>query len=837
MKHWSWKTVFLCLVLLHYSVCLGCLEQERIALLELKAIIAPNARDLITWVDVKGSDCCSWEKIKCNITTHRVIQLSLKSTYDTYDRVVNASLFLPFQDLQHLDLTDNSLSQRESNEGFEKFSSLKKLEILNLAENRFKNNVLPSLRAIPSLKNVSLFQNALQGSLSQVLGQLNNLEVLDLTANYLDDSFPFEGASNFSKLKVLNLDRNDFTGKIPPSVLSLHSLQALSLKRCNIKDSISGFCNLKNLQELDLVGNKFEGLIPACIETLTSLRFFDLSKNQLTGSVSFSLFSSLKSLQYLDLSQNHFQGTVLSASSVDPMFQLKYLSLRDCILNISSTDLLRFLRNHYDLRHVDIANANVHGEVPIWLLENNTMLETLILGNNSFFGDIRFPFHPGGYLSVIDISSNFIQGQIPTNIGDILPKLSYFNVAGNKLDGTIPSSLGVKTLAGIDLSSNNFTGELPESLALNPMELTTLIVSNNRLQGPISPAFFNITLMTIFCLNNNQFSGSLPNDIVGLLIVFKFDLSGNNISGRIPNWIGNMTASLTLDLGDNSFSGPIPTSLCNLEAVQHLDLSENRLSGSVPSCLMALLYLQFLHLQGNQLSGSIPMPSLQYTSLLVLDLKHNNLSGSIPKWPGSLSKLNVLLLKGNKFSGPVPRELCLLKKVAIMDLSQNMLSGSIPSCFSNITFGKSKSLGLALEIYLDFQTPTYGYAGLLRRDTGEYIFQVACTKQEEIEFRSKSYKGENLVSLSGLDMSLNRISGNIPVEIGALTAIRALNLSYNRLTGQIPSTLTNLEQLESFSVAYNNLSGPVPGQLSKFGPTSYNGNTYLCGAPLQNPCK
>ncbi|KAL5698473.1 hypothetical protein ACHQM5_029505 [Ranunculus cassubicifolius] len=252
---------------------------------------------------------------------------------------------------------------------------------------------------------------------------------------------------------------------------------------------------------------------------------------------------------------------------------------------------------------------------------------------------------------------------------------------------------------------------------------------------------------------------------------------------------------------------------------------------------MTLSNLQFLHLQGNQLSGSLPMTSPQYSSLLVLDLKHNNLSGSIPKWFGSLSRLNVLLIKGNKFTGPVPRELCLLNQIAIMDLSQNILSGPIPSCFSNITFGKTKSSDLAFEDELWYSTPTYVYPGLLGRSELSYTFHVTSTIQEEVEFMSKAYKGGNLVSMSGLDMSLNRFSGSIPVELGALTAIRALNLSYNQLSGQIPTALSNLKQLESFTVAYNKLSGRIPGQLSKFSATSFRGNTYLCGQPLQKPCK
>ena len=49
------------LVLVNGWICLGCLEKERIALLQLKASINyPNVHSLKSWVEEKGTplDCC-----------------------------------------------------------------------------------------------------------------------------------------------------------------------------------------------------------------------------------------------------------------------------------------------------------------------------------------------------------------------------------------------------------------------------------------------------------------------------------------------------------------------------------------------------------------------------------------------------------------------------------------------------------------------------------------------------------------------------------------------------------------------------------------------------------
>ncbi|KAL7164173.1 hypothetical protein ACSBR2_040146 [Camellia fascicularis] len=118
------RLVWLWVMLVFASECYGCLEHERIALLQLKASINHQNHNSIyprkeIWKGEATTDCCELEIIKCSTTTGRVIQLSLNSTYwDTGDRYLNASMFLPFEELQSLDLSYNGFAGWLENEGF-----------------------------------------------------------------------------------------------------------------------------------------------------------------------------------------------------------------------------------------------------------------------------------------------------------------------------------------------------------------------------------------------------------------------------------------------------------------------------------------------------------------------------------------------------------------------------------------------------------------------------------------------------------------------------------------------------------------------------------------------
>ncbi|KAB5556015.1 hypothetical protein DKX38_006924 [Salix brachista] len=114
MRQLLWVWMLLMALAFVNDRCHCCLQEERSGLLEIKAWFGhagAASSELRGW-DKEDLNCCNWSGVACDSTTNRVTGLVLPDVNDGglgKDLYLNASLFLPFKELDYLDLRSNQL--------------------------------------------------------------------------------------------------------------------------------------------------------------------------------------------------------------------------------------------------------------------------------------------------------------------------------------------------------------------------------------------------------------------------------------------------------------------------------------------------------------------------------------------------------------------------------------------------------------------------------------------------------------------------------------------------------------------------------------------------------
>ncbi|KAL5714059.1 hypothetical protein ACHQM5_016071 [Ranunculus cassubicifolius] len=191
-----------------------------------------------------------------------------------------------------------------------------------------------------------------------------------------------------------------------------------------------------------------------------------LPNKQLLGSIPEDI-GLIEHLQHIDLSNNMLNGSL--PNSLFNASEIKILALSN---NVISGNFPKVFHGLQSLQLLNLSDNALTGEIP-QNFSSLSNLTVLFLRNNYFYGEIPSGF---GSLQAVDLSSNLINGSLPSDFGG--EKLQYVNFTFNRITGEIPKEFGKKIPANatLDLSHNNLTGEVPstflsrktEYLAHNP---------------------------------------------------------------------------------------------------------------------------------------------------------------------------------------------------------------------------------------------------------------------------------------------------------------------------------------------------------------------------------
>ncbi|XP_007038488.2 PREDICTED: LRR receptor-like serine/threonine-protein kinase ERL1 [Theobroma cacao] len=468
---------------------------------------------------------------------------------------------------------------------------------LNLSNLILGGEISPAIGDLKNLQSIDLEGNKLTGQIPDEIGNCGSLVHLDLSDNLLYGDIPFS-ISKLKQLEFLNLKNNQLTGPIPSTLTQIPYLKILDLARNQLTGEIPRLIYWNEvLQYLGLRGNKLTGTLSSDMCQLTGLWYFDVRGNYLTGRIPDNI-GNCTSFEILDISYNQITGEIPYNIG---FLQVATLSLQGNKLTGKIPEVIGLMQA---LAVLDLSENELVGPIPS------------ILGNLSYTGKLY-------------LHGNKLTGPIPPELGN-MSKLSYLQLNDNQLVGTIPAELGkLVQLFELNLANNYLEGPIPHNIS-SCTALNQFNVHGNRLNGSIPLGFRTLESLTYLNLSMNDFKGQIPIELGHIINLDTLDLSGNKFSGAIPASIGDLEHLLTLNLSSNELNGPLPAECGNLRSIQIMDLSYNSLCGNIPAELGQLQNIVSLILNNNKLQGEIPEQLTNCFSLANLNVSYNNLSGIIP---------------------------------------------------------------------------------------------------------------------------------------------------------------------------------------------------------------
>lgn len=317
---------------------------------------------------------------------------------------------------------------------------------------------------------------------------------------------------------------------------------------------------------------------------------------------------------------------------------------------------------------IELSHNQLRGIIPreLWALSE---LQHLNLSKNHLQRQLpAILWKPAAWAELItlDLSYNRLTGQLPVDIGSGFGLLENMTLAGNNLDGQLPTSIAQLTsLKVLNLQENNFTGSIQDTSTIP--NLRVLRLGNNRLDGDFPFSLTQNRNLIELSLDCNQLDGTLPPELDSLHQLRHLKLGSNKFEGPIPDVFGRLHNLQVLELQNNRLGehhdeqdtpAKMPQSIGLLSDLITMKLNTNSIHGDIPDEWWNLTKLEIFHLFDNDFVGSIPTAIGGFSSLQDLQLQDSLMSGVLPTQLGNLTKLESLRIYNARFTGIIPGQIC-----------------------------------------------------------------------------------------------------------------------------------------------------------------------------------
>ncbi|GLU17375.1 hypothetical protein SLE2022_337450 [Rubroshorea leprosula] len=359
--------------------------------------------------------------------------------------------------------------------------------------------------------------------------------------------------------------------------------------------------------------------------------------------------------------------------------------------------------------------------------------------------------------------------------------LSRLNLSCNFLTGI--DLFGFGYLDIVDLISNLLQGSLP-ILSTTSDSMEQLLISGNNLTGEIPSSYCNFTYLTALVLANNRLGGKIPECLGNLSYLNLLDLQMNKFHVRIPNLVVNNSFLLTHSLNGSQLEGILPRSLVNFNYLEILDVGNNNLNDTFPHWLGVLPSLKVLILRSNRFHGAInnSMPTFYFPQLRIIDVAQNDFMG-LP------SSNYFKILKGIRDVAPADKaELEYIDGYngPFRDESNRVISYIYKYYVKVVMKGSERELERILKIFTTIDVSSNQFNGPIPNKLGELNSLLLLNlSHNSLNGQIPSSLGK-LAELKSLDLSSNKFEGRILEQLTKLTFLSVLNLSHNELVGHIP---------------------------------------------------